>query len=370
MPRILSIVSNNIDSGGVESYLLNAYKNIDLTGITIDLVAPGKIVYRKNADEFEKLGCRILTLGITEGPTRILKLYYGFKKIMKNGRYDLVHVNTGNLTIEAVALMCAARARIPLRIAHSHGTVYITGYVQEKIRDILRSIINRNATYKLACSLSAAEALFGKEALDDVIIAPNGIDAHKYIYCEKLRNQIRKRQKWEGKYIIGSIGRLAPEKNYSFLLKVFKRVKGIEPNSHLVLIGDGEERKTLIAEAIELDIENDVEFLGVRDDVPALLQGFDVFSLVSKREALGIVNIEAQASGLPCVVSDVVPREVNLSGNVVFLSLSEKQENWAEELLKFKDGFSRIDGTDLVISKGYDFSTSYKDLEEIYNRIL
>ena len=369
MPRVLSIVSNNIESGGVESYLLNAYKNIDLAGITIDLVAPGRVVYQRNASEFEKLGCNIITLGITEGPKRILKLYHGFRIIMMKGHYDLVHVNTGNLTIEAIALKCAKNAHIPVRIAHSHGTVYISGHIQEKVRDILRSIINKNATHKLACSLSAAEALFGKKMINDVIIAPNGIDAHKYVYDVNLREQVRKGQNWVGKYVIGSVGRLAPEKNYSFLLKIFKRVKSLDQDSHLVLIGDGEEKSSLIGEASDLGIENDIEFLGVREDVPALLQGLDVFSLVSKREALGIVNIEAQASGLPCVVSDVIPKDIDLNGKVSFLSLSEDPDTWARELLKYKGDYKREDGTELIITKGYDFSTSYKVLEEIYQNI-
>ena len=282
MNRVLAIVSNNIESGGVESYLINAYRNIDL-------------------QEFKRLDCNIITCNIKSGGVkRIMQLYKYIYSTIQNGKYDIMHVNTGNLTVEALAHVCARKAEIPIRIAHSHGTVYRAGKVQEMVRSILRKIINKNATHRLACSSTAAVALFGKEHIKDIFIVKNGIDISKYSYTEENRNLVRFENGWTNHFIIGSVGRLAPEKNYEFAIHILRCLISKMPNSKLVLIGDGEDKSKLMQTVNECGLNEYVEFLGIRNDVPRLLQGMDVFLLPSKREALGIVNIEAQATGLPC----------------------------------------------------------------------
>lgn len=369
MKKVLSIVSNNIESGGVESYLINAYKNIDLKNIKIDLLVPGKIVYTKNAEEFKKLGCDIIQLRMTcGGIKRLFALEKSLKKIMRTNNYDVVHINTGNISIEALALRRAAIEKIPIRIAHSHGTVYIAGKFHESIRFLLRTIINKYATDKLACSKNAAEALFGKEHLNGVVIAKNGIDADKYGFDNRIRDSVRKENGWDDSYVIGSVGRMAPEKNYSFILDVFNALQKNLPLSRLVLIGEGEEKGRLEQKTKELGIYDKVSFMGVRRDVPELLQGFDVFVLASKREALGIVNIEAQATGLPCVISDVIPKEVDLTGLVSFVSLQDGVDAWTKSILHYKELSNRHGWVETVKDKGYDFSTSYDVINKIYNK--
>ena len=368
MRKILSIVSNNIEAGGVESYLINCYKHINIEDVEIDLLVPGKIVYQKNAEDFISLGCNIIELHIYEsGIKRICRLFLSLSKIMKSRKYDIVHVNTGNLTIEAIALRCAKNNGIPIRVAHSHGTLYTMSKAQEFVRSCLRYKINSSVTHRLACSTSAAEALFGEKYINSTIIAKNGIDAEKYIYKPQIRERVREENGWNDSYIIGSVGRIAPEKNYGFVLQVFEKVLEKIPNSRLILIGDGEEKLSLEEEAKIRRISSKVSFLGIRKDVPELLQGIDIFVLASKREALGIVNIEAQASGLHCIVSDVIPKEVNLTGRVSFLSLDSGIDKWAEKIIQTKDSIERKDLTDIIKEKGYDFSTSYRIIEEIYH---
>lgn len=369
MIRVLSIISNNIESGGVESYLINAYKHINLENTKIDLLVPGKVVFKEYEEEFKRLGCRIIQLNINDkGLKRIKALFYSFNKIMKEHEYDVVHVNTGNISIEAIALKCAYKAKIPIRIAHSHGTVFITGKVQEIIRGFLRSRINKYATERLACSTTAANALFGIKYVNDTVIAKNGIDADKYDFDIDIRRSIRKENDWEESFIIGSVGRIAPEKNYGFILEIFEKIYREYPNAKLVLVGDGEEKEPLEKKADLLGIHNNVKFMGVRKDVAKLLQGFDVFVLPSKREALGIVNIEAQATGLPCVVSDVIPREVDLTGLVSFVSLNDDINIWIKTIMKYKEMKTRHSCVDIVKKSGYDFSTSYDVIDELYNK--
>lgn len=367
MKKILSIVSENIESGGVETYLKNAYENMNRSDLEVDILVPGKIIYKPYAEAFKSMGCNLLVMNIPQdNGFRYIKLYQAVDKILKNKKYDIVHVNTGNLTIQAVALMAARKNRVHERIAHSHGTLYKGGRAKEFLKNRMRVSVNYNATKKMACSKLAAESLFGIQGAADVIIARNGIKVDNYKYDEILRERVREENGWIGKYIIGSVGRLASEKNYGFLLKVFAQFEKQHDNALLLLIGDGDRRKQLEEESEMLRIRKKVQFLGVRNDVARLMQGMDVFVLASKREALGIVNIEAQASGLPCIVSDTLPREVDITGDVRFLSLDDSLEDWENALSEFM-GYIRRDNTKTIIASGYDYKDAYSVIDKIYH---
>ena len=367
MRRILSVISGNIESGGVETYLKNAYENIDRSDLEIDILVPGKIIFKPYAEAFQKMGCNLLVMNIPQNNGyRYIKLYKAVNKALRARTYDLVHVNTGNLTIQTLVLKSASKNDVPIRVAHSHGTLYKDGVAKEFIKNWMRMSVNRDATIKLACSKLAAESLFGSRGASDAIIAKNGIRVEDYRYDESTRATVRLENGWDGKYIIGSVGRLALEKNYSFLIKVFARFLRQVSESVLVLVGDGEEKKRLEEESKKYGIQEYVIFMGVRNDRAMLKRGMDVFILASKREALGIVNIEAQASGLPCVVSDVIPSEVNLTGDVTFIPLNSSIDTWVEALLCNKDK-QRKDNTEKIKLAGYDLKHAYSIINELYH---
>lgn len=361
------MISGNIESGGVETYLKDVYERINMNDLSIDVLVPGEIKYDPYADFFRKLGCKLIVCKIPQNnKMRYISLYKAVLQHLNRYKYDLIHVNTGNVTIQAVVLAAAKWKKVPIRISHSHGTVYTGGRLHETIKKAMRNYINRNATIKLACSYLAAESLFGKSHASEVIIAKNGINAENYRFDFKVRDRVRTDNGWNDKFIIGSVGRLAPEKNYSFILKVFKEILLLNEDCILVLVGDGEEKKRLKEEAVKLEIVNKVQFLGVRRDVPSVMQGYDVFVLASKREALGIVNIEAQATGLSCIISDAIPKEVDVTGNVTFLSLNDSYRKWAEVILRASDNDKRKDCSCIVKEHGFNLSDSYKVIEDIY----
>lgn len=371
MKKILSVICGNVETGGVEKYLLNAYENIDHKGLKIDIFIPGKIVYEPYADSYRQLGCNLLIMNNVPKPQLsklwYLRLFCDLRKVLAQKRYDLIHINTGNLTIQTIALYLAKKHKIGVRVAHSHGTLYTGGKIKEIVKGWMRKSVNRNATKKLACSYAAAYSLFGKDESNSVIIAKNGIDIQRYKYDESIRKRIRKENGWDGKYVIGSVGRLSPEKNYEFVLKVFSKLIKKYPDSLLVIAGDGGEKHKLERLAKILKIDDKVKLIGVRDDVPELMQGFDVFTLASKREAFPIVSIEAQTTGLPCVVSDAVPKEVNVTGGVSFISLTENTSKWIKTIMNKITHFNRIDRSIEITRLGYDMSKAYLIINDLYH---
>ena len=368
MKKILSVISGNIESGGVETYLKNVYERINFENLQIDILVPGKIIYEPYAKAYRTIGCTLKVLNISQNNKfRYIKLYQKLNQILKKEKYNLIHINTCNITIQALILAAAKRNNIPERISHSHGTMFPCGNISEYIRNIMRSSINKNTTLRLACSQIAAESLFSSKYVENTIIAKNGIEVDKYIFDKKTRNLLRKKNGWKDFFIIGSVGRLSHEKNYKFVLYVFTKTLKKCPNAKLVIAGDGEELESLHKLASTLGILNNIEFLGIRKDIPELMQCFDVFVLASKREALGIVNIEAQATGLPCVVSDAIPKEVNITGLVHFLSLNEKLDVWSEEIRKVQENTSRTDHRNILKQKGYDLADSYQIIDNLYH---
>lgn len=367
MKKILIVVSKNIEAGGVEFYLCKVLERIDRKNLSIDILVPGRVISSYHGEHLKKIDCHMIELCIEkDGAPKYIALCRNLSKLLKEKKYDVVHINTGALTVEALSLMIAKHHKIRVKIAHSHGTTISSGRVKELCRDILRKSVANNADYCLACSKSAAVSLFGKDHMDQVVIANNGIEADNYIYSPSVREKIRRSFQWDGKYVIGCIGRIAAEKNHKYLIKIFREVIKINPDCILVLIGTGELESEVKEQAKSLGLLGSVQFLGVRNDVNELLQGIDVFVLTSIREALGIVNIEAQASGLHCVISDVIPQEVNITNLVDFMSIDDDPKNWANKILQYNNEYERKDTSEIIKNCGYDMSSTASIIEKIY----
>lgn len=212
MKRVLSILSGNIESGGAETYLKNLYENINMERIQIDIIVPGHIVYEPYSETFKSLGCTLVVLNIPqENRGRYAQLRKRLVELLDKKQYYLMHVNTGNLTIQAICLSVAKKYQIKT-ISHSHGTLYPCGKIQGLIRNIMRNSVNRNADYKVACSKKAGESLFGVNHINEVIIAKNGIYLDKYGVDPVRREHLRKEMGINDYFVIGSVGRLSIEK--------------------------------------------------------------------------------------------------------------------------------------------------------------
>lgn len=370
MLKALLVVGNNIESGGVEAYLLNVLNHINRKDIEFKILVPGEIVSEGIANKFRELGCSFCVLHISETGLKANKKFIRYiKGILSSEFYDIVHINTANLRIEAICLTSARKNGVVIRLAHSHGTLLKKSFIKETARSLLRRIIVRNASVIMACSTAAAESLVGKKYIDRVKIAKNGIDAEKYRFNKEVRQNIRRKYGWNNRYVVGIIARITPEKNHIFLLEVMRRLVQIDEKSFLVIVGTGDKTyENSVKENIKkFKLEEHIQFLGEIDNVNEILQGIDLCVLPSIREALGIVNIEAQAAGLHCVCSDRVPREVDVTGLVEFISLEKSKEYWADRMSKYNNGYNRTYTTDTIRKHGYDITTSAEIVDKIYH---
>lgn len=356
MVRVLHIVTN-MDRGGLETMLMNYYRHMDREKIQFDFLE-----HRRDRaaydDEIESLGGRIFRLPrlnpLSSDYFHALNAFFA-----AHPEYRIVH---SHLDCMSAYPLCAAKnAKVPVRIAHAHSTSQDRNW-KLVFKLISKKLISLYTTDLFACSADAGEWMFGTK---DVHILPNAIDIERYAFNLLIRNQTRKALGLDDAFVIGHVGRFSAVKNHSFLTDVFAQIKRQEPNSKLLLVGAGSEMQAVQQKVKALGLGADVIFTGVRNDVANLMQAMDVFVFPSLYEGLGIVLIEAQAAGLPCVVSDVIPREAYLTDLVTAEKLSSSVETWAEKILEKREVL-RTDRRSEIAAHGFDITTEAIKLQEFY----
>lgn len=369
MKNILIVVGNNIEMGGVETYIVNVLRKIDLSNYEIDIMVPGKIINYDIAHEINKMGCNFIELDLSPNSVkRILLLNHALEKYLQVKQYDIIHINTGSVSVEAICLRQAKLKGIKRRIAHSHSVLPKVNFPMTFIRNFCRFIINKNCTDKLACSMEAGISLFGSNNIYDLILANNGIDTSLFRYDKNIRKATREEEGWKNTIIVGTVGRLAYPKNQMFLIDIMDELTRIDEKYKMVIVGDGPDRQIIEKKILNHNLNQKVILMGVRNDIPRLMQGFDLFILPSIKEGLGIVNIEAQSTGLYCLVSDSIPRNVNITGNVFFLPLSASAASWGSKIDELcKKTRNRVSCHLQIEKSGYGIDQSAKVIEQVYN---
>ena len=347
--------------GGVESVVMNYYRHIDRTKIQFDFICDSDstdIPY----EEIEKLGGRVILIPPYQ---HIFKYNKELLKVFKENNYKIVHSNINTLSV--FPLRIAKKAKIPVRIAHSHSTTNKKEWKKNILKQVLRPLSKIYATDYFACTEHAGRWLFGDKALEQgkVTIINNGIDVDKFLYNEEARKKLRKELKYHNTdIVIGHIGRFMKQKNHSFLIDVFNELHKENKNYKLMLIGQGPLMNEIKQKVKDLNIEDSVKFLGQRKDVNELYQAMDLFLFPSLYEGLGMVMIEAQCSGLPCIASSEVPEVAKVSENVLFLDLNDSLEQWCNSIKKIKK--ERKANINLIRERGYDINQEVKLLENKY----
>lgn len=356
MIRVLQ-VATYMGRGGLESMIMNYYRHIDREKVQFDF-----LVHRQERaafdDEIESLGGRIYRL------PRLVPWNKGYlsaldRFFVEHPGYKIVHVHQDCLS--SVILNAAARHDIPVRIAHSHSSSQDKN-LKYLIKLWYKRSIPKYATNLFACGEDAGDWMFCGAPFQ---IINNAIDVAAYAYNPTKRQEMRRQLGLENEFTVGHVGRFNQPKNHLFLLDIFAALLQREPNAVLLLVGGGEDMLKIQAKAQMLGIAERVRFLGVRSDVANLMQAMDVFVFPSLYEGLGIVLIEAQAAGLPCVVSDTIPQEAYLTDLVTAEKLSSSVEKWAEKILKKRD-FPRTDRRDEIAAHGFDITTEAVKLQEFY----
>lgn len=277
---------------------------------------------------------------------------------MKQNGYKIVHIhqNSASMAMDGlVAKMCG----VPIVIGHSHN-IRCNVLWQHRL---FKPFVNHVLTHRFACSEAAGEWVFGKKQHVDVV--HNAIDTNKYLFDESKRQAFRKKFALTDSFIVGFVGRLHEQKNPYRIIQIFLALTQTRPDARLVMIGKGGEQCGLEQKCKELGIADKVMFLGARDDVNEAMMAMDVFFMPSLYEGLPVVLVEAQATGLKCVISENVPCP-DLLGKLAVRRLAETDSEWAKELLSIEDTYRRTDAQQNVIDGGYDISHEAVKLQEFY----
>lgn len=294
--------------------------------------------------------------------------YKHIKQVMANEKYDVVHSHV--MFYNGLVMRAAKKNGIPKRVSHSHAIrLNRAETLPFKIyRTFMQKWINRYATDKLACSVAAGNYLYGeKEYSKKGRFLSNGIDTKLFEYNADIRKAKREELKIaDHEILVGHIGTIYYIKNQTFLAEIFAEMLKTNPAMRLIFVGEEVDRDIVEKKVKSLGIADKVIFAGQRTDIAQLLQAMDIMIFPSLFEALPVSLIEAQASKLPCLISDTVTSDVKFNDNIAFLSLEKSAEAWADkafELLKMKREAVSTDELKSV----YDITSSAKMLDEIYN---
>lgn len=349
-----------MNRGGAETLIMNLYRNIDRTKVQFDF-----LTCKEGAFDIEiiKMGGKIHRIPyITDvGHFKYVKSLKTF--FLNHPEYKIVHSHMDKMS--GFVLREAKKANIPVRIAHSHSTKNEGGLAANCYKWYAGSFLTNHASHFFACSQDAAKWLYGSQ-LKKTIIIKNGIDCNQFRYSAELRKEVRKELKLTNEnFVVGHVGRFSKPKNHEFLIKIFSEISKKNPHARLILVGDGPLKLHFEEKIKNIGLLDKVQFLGVRNDVHKLLQAFDVMVFPSIYEGLPVTLIEAQAAGVPCIVSDVITKEVDMGCELLnFLSLENSSQVWAGEVLK--SNISRKDVVDSIEDKGYDIQTSASLLQTFY----
>ncbi|QAA21576.1 glycosyltransferase family 1 protein [Sporolactobacillus terrae] len=364
--RVLHILGS-LQRGGTESVVFNNYRAIDRSKVQFDIAIDDSSMCGI-PKSITDLGCKVYRI---PPYTRLPKYIFAIRRICKQGNYKIIH---SHMNAVSVFSLCAAwLAGVPVRIAHSHTTAGKGKgeFIRNTLKYLLRPFSRVFANRYFACSEYAARWLFGNRVVDKgrVFVLNNAINTEKFAYDQHVRDEQRRNLGLDDKFVVGHVGRFSPQKNHFFLLEAFNALYKVRNDAVLLLIGGLGSAGGGIEEALrkridELGISDQVIFLGAREDISELYQAMDVFTLPSLYEGLGMACIEAQCSGLPCVLSDRVPKTARINKNVKFLPLEESCENWAKALAKSKG--ERKDYSKRVAEAGYDIDAVTKELEAAY----
>lgn len=383
--RVLHILHGMETFGGVESFLLQYYGNIDRNEITFDFLMCCNNTLEKYEEYPIIKGSKITALHAlkTGGNSfrNYKKLIQEVNYYLNNNCYDIVHINTTNIILQTV-LARYMRCNC-LRIAHSHSATpkqahetlksLIMRFLKSLATPLCQGVIRKNNDYLLACSETAGESLFGKKGVScsKFKVVRNAIEPQNFIFDKEQRKHRRiSTDATDDCHIYGTVGRLAESKNLLFLIDIFKHIHDKNENTQLWIVGEGPMRQKIEERIHAQKLESVVILFGEQKQVSSFLMGMDYFLFPTVYEGLGIVAIEAQAAGLPVITSDAVPAEAKVTKHFHSLSLRENAASWAEYVLNIEINTNREASVVEVIEHGYDIKDASKDLLSFYRKAI
>lgn len=362
--RILHVLGST-NLGGAESRIMDLYRHIDREKIQFDfLVHSTKEGFFE--PEIRQLGGNIYRL-----PSFRAYNYLKYKKACRDffaAHKEFAAVQGHMTSTASIYLPQAKKAGIPTTIAHARSAGVDKG-LKGFLTKLLRRNLYRKCDYMFACSDLAARAVFGDKRFEEgkTVFIPNAVDTKEFAPDVDARNTIRAEYGLENSFVIGHVGRFHYAKNHEFLLEVFAKIREKKPDVRLFLLGDGPLRVQTEELAKSLNIEKDVIFAGNKNPIAPFYQAFDAFLFPSRFEGMPGTVVEAQAAGLPCLISDSVTSQVKVTELVAFLPLEKSVEEWAEEFAHHVKNCKANVEVQIDLSKtNYDVTYQVKCYEQFY----
>lgn len=353
--RVLQVVPA-MDMGGLEMFIMNVYRKIDREKIQFDFLYH----YARPCffdEEILSLGGRIFRTSIRQD-NHFPRYFKELDQFFQQHTYPILH---GHYSGFAVFYNHFAKKHgVPVRISHSHNTQTeksLTGFLDA----VLSWFCKFGVTDRFSCGQQAGRALYGRRSFE---LYPNGIDVAKFAFDEDKRRATRQRFGLGDEVLYGHIGRFTQQKNHSFLLDCFGEMYRQNPNSRLLLAGEGPLMEAAKAQCQSLGLSSAVIFAGIQADTPALYSAMDGFVLPSLFEGFPVVLVEAQANGVPVFAADTISPEAKLVDNFAFLPLAEGPGAWARQIAA--SPLQRQDNGPRLLEAGYDIGDTARRLSEFY----
>lgn len=366
MKKILNVIGS-LDIGGAEINAMNILRNINKDKYQYEFLVFDQI---PGVFEEEAIGLGAKIIRMQEPKTNYKQFLKEFNVLLKDSHYDVLHVNT--LWNSGLLLRLAKQNHIPVRICHSHSTESSANEnVKYKIyKTIMQKLILTSATDLIACGKDAGDYLYGKRTFNQYgSVIYNGINIEAFRYNHSVRKQVRESLNIsQEEVIIGHIGRLAPVKNHSFMIQLLERLVADVSHVKMVFVGDGPDFEKIKQEISDRKLEKQCLLLGSRRDVNQILQSFDVLLFPSIFEGFPVSLVEAQASGLPCIISGNITHEAVLTDHCTKIPL-ENTDAWLKKIMAYLSlpvDRTRVDIS--LVENEFDSRCTAKKWEDIYDR--
>ena len=365
---------------GVFSYLYGILSHIDLSSVQVDLYASvGNIESTFIFQKLMDLGINVF-VGTKHAKYRYSRDKKNLSFLMRKTNYSVLYVNTGSPLVTALHIMTGARYGIKKRISHSHNSFNVqrekSSILKKLLLPVVRKAICMTATDFLACSEVAGQWLFGKKTMKKKgVVVKNGINVDVYQFDLHARNILRRNLNIaDFDCVLGLSAYFIPQKNHAFLINVFAEFLKINPDAKLLLLGDGTEKEKIVVLAKKLGVYEKTYFMGSVSNANEYYSAMDVFVMPSVHEGLPFVGVEAQSACLPCLFSDAITQELNITGYAHFFSLDEPAEQWAKTALQLAENSSVerrsaniIQTQKEIMAHGYDLQESAATITSLLN---
>lgn len=356
--RVLQVVTQ-MNRGGLETMLMNYYRNIDRKKVQFDFLTHRPEGEKKDYnEEIISLGGRIFHLPSLNpfSLSYLEKVHLFFKT---HPEYKIVHVHLDCMS--GVILKIAKEEGVPVRIAHSHNSNQDKN-LKYLIKLFYKKNIKNYATKLFSCGEDAGKWMF---KTNEFQIIPNAINTGDYVFNSTVRKSIRDELSLGDSYVIGHVGRFSRVKNQDFLLNIFEYIYKKHQDIKLLFVGEGRNLELIKKHVKEKGLEKVVIFTGLRTDINKLMQAMDIFVFPSLFEGVPVALIEAQAANLPCIVSDKVPLDSKISLNFEQIELKSPLSQWANSIMKYKKK-DRAERYDDVNIRNFDIVNCADDLQSFY----